>query len=842
MTIHPHMEQDKQAVADNNRKLAESEARLRATVNSALDGVISIDAESRLIGFNPAAEAIFGWRKEEVVGQSMTDLLIPQRYREQHRNGLARYVQTGETHTLNRRIEITALRRDGTEFPIELTITPVQEGGHILFTAYIRDLTERKRVDEAQQEALHRLQLITNQVPGVVYQFRMRPDGSYCFPFASNATREIFRVNPEDIRDDASRAFAKAHPDDLDGILASIAASARDLTPWRHEFRTKFDDGTVRWLQGDSLPQREANGSILWHGFITDITERKQREEELRIAATAFESQEGMFITDANGVIERVNCAFTEMTGYGAEESVGKTPAILKSGRHDAEFYQSLYETLRRDGHWQGEIWNRRKEGEIYPAWQTITAVADKEGRVTHYISAFSDISRHKEAEEKIHTLVFYDPLTLLSNRRLLLDRLHQALALSIRTDKQGALLFLDLDNFKSINDAHGHAIGDLLLIEVAKRLQACVREGDTVARLGGDEFVILLENLDADELLAAAQAEAAGEKIRATVGQPYHLNGQGHYSTASIGITLFHGPLKTAEEMLKRADVALYQAKDAGRNTLRFFDPAMQAMIAARAALESSLRHAVCLQEQFVLYYQPQVDSSGRTVGAEALVRWQHPERGMVSPAEFIPLAEETGLILPLGHWVMATACQQLADWATQPEMAHLTVAVNVSARQFRLPSFVEEVLALVEHFGTDTEKLKLEITESMLLDNVEDIIAKMTALKARGINFSLDDFGTGYSSLSYLKRLPLYQLKIDQSFVRNVFTDSNDAAIAKTIISLAHSMGLGVIAEGVETEAQRVLLDLNGCHVFQGYLFSRPVPVKEFEKLVLQSTPINH
>jgi len=570
------------------------------------------------------------------------------------------------------------------------------------------------------------------------------------------------------------------------------------------------------------------------HAFNSMMMVLEEREAALSVAAIAFEIEEGMIVTDRNEVIIRVNRVFTKLTGYSAEEAIGKTLSIFKFDSQDAEFYQHMRKSLHRDNYWQGEIWNRRKNDEIYPEWLTITAVVGTDGEITNYVCAFSDITERKEAEEKICALVFYDPLTQLPNRRFLLDRLQQALALSTRNDRQGALLFIDLDNFKSINDTQGHAVGDLLLIEVANRLQGCIRKGDTTARLGGDEFVVLLEDLDEDEQVAAAQAETVGEKIREIIGQSYLINGHEHHSAASIGITLFCGPVRTMEEMLKQADVALYQAKADGRNAVRFFDPAMQTAVSARVALESDLRRAVSEQEQFLLYYQPQVDSTGRMIGAEALVRWRHPERGMVSPAEFIPLAEESGLILPLGHWVLTTACQQLAAWAAQPETAHLTVAVNVSAKQFHLPTFVEEVLALVDYFGVNPAKLKLEITESLLLDNVDDIIAKMTALKACGINFSMDDFGTGYSSLSYLKRLPLYQLKIDQSFVRDVLTDPNDAAIAKIIVSLAQSMNLAVIAEGVETEAQREFLELNGCHAFQGYLFSKPVPAKEFEQLI--------
>ena len=444
------------------------------------------------------------------------------------------------------------------------------------------------------------------------------------------------------------------------------------------------------------------------------------------------------------------------------------------------------------------------------------------------------DLIERKQNENKIHNLAFYDPLTQLPNRRLLMDRLNHALASGGRSVEYAALMFIDLDNFKTLNDTRGHDVGDLLLVETARRLQDCVREGDTVARLGGDEFVVMLEGLSAEVEQAATQAEAVGQKIRAALNQPCLLKDFQHHSSSSIGIGLFHGRDVTVDELLKRADMAMYEAKTSGRNALRFFDPVMQTNLETRSTLEADLRRAVSGQKEFLLYYQPQIDSSGRLIGAEALLRWQHPERGMVPPAEFITLAEESGLILPLGHWVLTTACRQLVAWAAQPETAHLTVAVNVSAKQFHLPTFVDEVLTLVDHFGVDTAKLKLEITESMLLDNVDDIIAKMTALKARGISFSMDDFGTGYSSLSYLKRLPLYQLKIDQSFVHDVLIDPNDAAIARIIVALAKTMNLAVIAEGVETEAQREFLDLNGCHTFQGDLFSKPVPVKEFEQMV--------
>ena len=561
--------------------------------------------------------------------------------------------------------------------------------------------------------------------------------------------------------------------------------------------------------------------------------EQKQAEAELRVAAAAFESQQGMIITDANGVILRVNKAFTETTGYTAEEAIGQTPRLLKSDRHDACFFAAMWQSIMEDGGWQGEIWDQRKNGEIYPKWLTITAVKADDGTVTHYVGADTDITERKLAEDEIMRLAFYDQLTQLPNRRLLLDRLGQALASSARSGRNGALLYIDLDNFKTLNDTRGHDKGDLLLQQVAQRIATCVREGDTAARLGGDEFVVMLEDLSGDPKETASQAEVVGEKILAALGRPYLLAGAENRSTPSIGITLFNGHQNSVEELLKQADLAMYQAKDAGGNTLRFFDPEMQVAVAQRAALEINLREAV-QRQQFILYYQAQVLADGRPIGAEALLRWPHPQRGLVAPAEFIPLAEESGLILPLGRWVLEAACLQLTVWAAQPEMAHLTVAVNVSARQFHHKEFVDQVQEVLERTGADPRRLKLELTESLLVVNVEEVIAKMFALKLKGVGFSLDDFGTGYSSLSYLKRLPLDQLKIDKSFVRDVLIDRHDAAIAKTIIALAQNMGLDVMAEGVETGEQREFLASSGCHAYQGYLFSRPLPPADFEEYV--------
>jgi len=569
-------------------------------------------------------------------------------------------------------------------------------------------------------------------------------------------------------------------------------------------------------------------------GVIVDISLHRRAEQDLRVAAIAFESQEGMFITDAEQTILRVNRSFSEITGYSAAEAVGQRPQLLNSGCHDAEFFATMTENLRCKGWWQGEISNRRKSGEIHAVWLTITAVKNAAGALSNYVASLSDITARKVSEDTIKHLAFYDTLTGLPNRALLVDRLRQSMSASARSGSYGALLFLDLDNFKALNDTQGLAVGDLLLKQVTHRLAGCVREGDTVARLGGDEFVVLLVGLSTNEGVAVGRAETVADKIVAVLNHGYPLGDVVYQSTVSIGVTLYRGQLETIDDLMKQADLAMYRAKDAGRNTFRFFDPAMELAASARAALEEDLRRAID-ERQFVLHYQAQVVDDGRLSGAEVLVRWQHPERGMVSPAEFIPLAEETGLILPLGQWVLETACRQLFDWASQAALAHLTVAVNVSARQFRQHDFVEQVLGVLETTGANPQRLKLELTESLLVSDVEDIIEKMLALKAQGVGFSLDDFGTGYSSMSYLKRLPLDQLKIDQSFVRDVLSDPNDAAIARTIIALGRSLDLGVIAEGVETAAQRDFLSRAGCHAYQGYFFGRPQPLDAFEIFAL-------
>jgi len=550
--------------------------------------------------------------------------------------------------------------------------------------------------------------------------------------------------------------------------------------------------------------------------------------DRLRIADIVFDSLEGIMIGDRDRRIVIVNQSFTRITGFSAADVAGQPMAILRSGWHDDLFYQTIWDEIGQSGAWQGEIWNRRKTGEIYREWLSITAVVDDDDKVTHYVSVFSDITVRQAAEDKVEYLLFFDALTRLPNRRTLCDRIRTEQDSNICHLLHSALLSIDLDNFKRLNGTSGFALGDLLLQQVADRLTTCLRPCDIVARLGGDEFVVMLVDLPSSRAAAAAEAEMVGKKILATLGVPFDLGDCTYGLTASMGVILFTGPAEHAADLIKGGEVAMYQAKQQGRDTLKFYEAEMQSALVFQMALDVDLRAGLEF-EQFFLVYQAQVDGGGQLLGAEALVRWRHPHRGIVSPAIFIPRAEENGVIVPLGLWVLREACRQLADWAEQGSRTNfLTLAVNVSSSQFRQPDFVEQVIMTLDETGADPHRLKLELTESLLVDNLETTIVKMSALRDIGVQFSLDDFGTGYSSLAYLKRLPLSQLKIDQCFVADLLVDPNDAAIVQAIIELGRSFGLAVIAEGVETVDQRECLAKYGCATFQGYLYGKPGPAE--------------
>jgi diguanylate cyclase (GGDEF)-like protein/PAS domain S-box-containing protein len=626
----------------------------------------------------------------------------------------------------------------------------------------------------------------------------------------------------------------RAHGENCQPILDRIRtlhSAKRHKAEGEYEIHCK--DGSTRiWdfssVSLGSLP----DGRRMAISMASDVTDRKAAEEKLSASEKRHRSiletaMDGFWLLSREGRILEANEAYCQMSGYSQQELLGMRVADLEA-METPEQAAIHGEKIKKQGKDRFESVHRRKDGTLVQVDVSVMTLPLGGG---HSAVFLHDITERKRAEKQIQELAYFDGLTKLPNRRLMMDRLQHALISHTRSKQNGAVLFVDLDDFKTLNDTYGHSEGDLLLQKIAARLTSVVRGGDTVARLGGDEFVVILEDLCENPVEAADKVKNIGQKILAAIGRPFALSAREQQSTASIGAVLFADAPDSRDELLKLADIAMYQAKAAGRNTMCFFDPKVQAAVRARASMEEDLHQAI-VRGELQLYYQPQL-SRGALVGAEALIRWQHPRRGMVSPGEFIPLAEETDLILRVGAWVLQAACAQIAAWAGRPEASTLTVAVNVSARQFRQPDFVEQVLSALDRSGADPQKLRLELTETMLLDNVENVIAKMTALKSRGLSFSLDDFGTGYSSLAYLNRLPIDELKIDQSFVRNLPADTNSGAIAQTIVALGKIMGLAVIAEGVETEEQRKFLARIGCQSFQGYLFGRPVPVEEFEKL---------
>jgi diguanylate cyclase (GGDEF)-like protein/PAS domain S-box-containing protein len=824
-----------QTLGEREKALQLSEANYRTLVEKLPVGVLLQSPSSEIVMNNQVALDLLGITEAQLLGKTSFD----PSWNVIHEDGTP---FPSATHPVPQAVATRAAVRNvvmGVYRPIQqnrvwllVTAEPQLDldGSVQQVVCTFIDITLRMQARAALQKNEEKLRTITDNVNAVLFLKDL--NGRYLY--ANRQYEALLHIPRTSIEGKTDHDFFP--PETVAAFIRNDQQVMATGLPIEVEEQVLQDDGIHTYLSV-KLPVRDANGTIYAVcGIATDITQRKRAETELRIAATAFESQESMMITDASSVILRINRAFTESTGYTSEDAVGQTPRLLSSGRHTADFFQTMWQTIHRTGSWQGEVWDRRKNGEIYPKWLNISAVKDEHGVVTNYVGTHTDITERKLAQDKIEELAFFDPLTHLPNRTLLMDRLKQAMIVGNRNGSCGAAMFIDLDHFKTLNDTLGHDRGDLLLEIVAQRLTSSVREGDTVARLGGDEFVIVLENLSKDPQEAATQTKALGEKILVVLNQSYQLGTVEHHCTASMGATLFIGQETAIDDVLKQADLAMYKSKETGRNALHFFDPEMQKVVMERADLEKNLRQAI-RDQQFVLHYQAQVVSDGRMTGAEVLVRWQHPERGMVPPDNFISLAEETGLILPLGQWVLETACAQLARWATQPAMSHLTVAVNVSAKQFHQPDFVAQVMTALAQTGANPSRLKLELTESLLVNNVQDIIEKIHTLKAMGVGFSLDDFGTGYSSLTYLKRLPLDQLKIDKSFVRDILIDPNDAAIARTIVALAQSLGLGVIAEGVETQAQRDFLANAGCHAYQGYYFSRPLALEDFEALAKQT-----
>ncbi len=592
--------------------------------------------------------------------------------------------------------------------------------------------------------------------------------------------------------------------------------------------------GTERTLlaNGETLANKEGEriGAVV---TLHDITSQKALEQELRLSAMVFEAHDAMIITDDQGRIQRVNRRFVEMTGYSPEDVFGKTPSILKSGRHDDRFYRNLWKQLTDSGSWQGEIWNQRRNGEVYPQWTSISLIRDDKGTIIHFLSSMVDVSKQRRTEAEVEFLAYHDSLTGLPNRVLLFDRLNQALARSSRSGSIGASVFMDLDRFKNINDSLGHLVGDGMLKEFARRLKKLVRKDDTLARLGGDEFMMVLNELGPDQESATNKVLSIAEKFKASLAEPYHIREYELHTTSSIGVTLFSGDGETAEDIIRRADTAMYKAKEEGRNAIRFYLPEMQAQVRDRLAMENDMRIAM-ERDQFKLFFQPQIDiQTGELIGAEALLRWRHPERGYILPDHFIPIAEDTGLIVSLGEYVLREVCCRNRIWH-DAGLPKIPIAVNVSPVQFRRTDFLNQVNSILSDTQLSPHYLELEMTETAFMQNIVEVKDTLTQLKAQGVNIAIDDFGTGYSSLSYLNQMAIDKLKIDQSFIQNVSTDQNNATITKTIISMAQYLNLKTIGEGVETLDQFKFLQNSGCDEVQGFLFHEPVPMEIFSDML--------
>ena len=796
--------------------------------------------DATIIAVNDEWVSLTGYSREQVLGRTAVEIghWTDEVARKQALEPL-------QTHKRVRDLDITMVLANGLHRLICMNAVLVEVHSESYILIYLRDVTVDRMSQAAVVAGERALALANEKLNRQVTLYEMTESVAkvgHWVVYPGDAMVQLSHgyCAIGNLGDVQSAPMGEHYQGVLDEYKPLVKQAIQQMNGDIVEYRWRRPDGQTLWMRSRMHRQVERGELKAEFGVVQDISSERAalqaaadqlaatQHSEARFRSLTELSSDWYWEQDTGYRFVRVDGDMVRDRGNPTDSFIGQTrwdsgvegvsPAQWAIHRAALEARQTFHDF---------EMCRRYPDGARI--WVSISGapIFNEYGVFTGYRGTGREITARKQAEADIERLAFYDALTGLPNRRLLIDRLTQAVAASARRGCFGALLFIDLDNFKVLNDTRGHHMGDELLKQVALRLSECVRAIDTVARLGGDEFVVMLEDLGTVEIDGAAQAEAIGNKILAAINKHFVLGDQTHHSSPSIGVTLFFNHQQSVDELLQRADLAMYQSKAAGRNTLRFFDPVMQAAASARAVLEIDLRHALQLQE-FSLHYQPVVDENSSITGVEALLRWHHPQRGMVSPAEFIPVAEQAGLIIPLGQWVLEAACAQLVAWNGSVATRKLTMAVNVSARQFRHPAFTEQLLDLLRVSGANPYRLKLELTESMLLSDFDDVIVKMGELRSIGVNFALDDFGTGYSSLSYLKRLPLDQLKIDQSFVRDVLTDPNDAAIARAILSLARSLDLSVVAEGVETAGQRDFLLKMGCKAFQGYFFGRPVAVE--------------
>lgn len=647
--------------------------------------------------------------------------------------------------------------------------------------------------------------------------------------FFSRSYIEILGYTPESFDYSRQAWRERLHPDDRERVIHRAAELVREgQTYFEGMHRQRHRDGSYRWLMTRGKVLLENGKPVRFLGTAIDITQRRADEESLRQAAAVFDStREGVLVTDPEQTIVHVNPAFSLITGYAPEEVLGKTPRLLRSGHHDSDFYRGMWHALEQRDNWSGEVWNRRKNGEIFPMWQSLRVIRDSEGNLTQYVAVFSDISAIKRSQNELDHLAHHDPLTTLPNRLLLCERLEQALQRAQRESQQGCLLLADLDHFKLVNEGHGHSLGDQLLKMIGARLRASFDENVTLARLGGDEYGLLIEDCD-----TAQQASRHAQQMLDLLAEPFLIDGEKLFVSASLGISLFPADGDSVEQLMRNADSALFRAKNSGRHTFSFYSQDMTAQARQRVRLDAELRTALA-QGQLRVHYQPIHELDGlRLIGAEALVRWQHPERGLVPPSEFIPVAEDSGLVGAIDIWVLEQACAQMQQWRQQGLSLEF-VAVNVSSRQFGRDDLPQQVAQVLVRSGLPAAQLELEVTESAVMDDPERAQHLLGQLRELGVRLAIDDFGTGYSSMTRLKSLPVDKLKLDQSFVRGLPDDRADAAIARAVITLGQSLGLRVLAEGIETEAQAQFLREIGCRLGQGYWFGRPAPAEQLTAL---------
>ena len=793
--------------------LREEEERFRTLFDQSPDPSSIIEGHL-MVKANSAARRVFGQHPGENQGFHPAQLSPPYQPDGLLSQQKAEHMMTIAQARGSHRFEWIHLRGDGTPFFTEVTLIAVTMRGKPTIHAVVHDISERKQAEEALQTSRNLLQAIIESAGALIYVF----DRDERLLMCNQQFERTFSRSRQQMIGQRRHAFMHTHTADEHEANDRKVMAARQRVSFEERTQENGQERIYLTVKCPIIDHSEIRGIV---GISTDITERKQTEESLRLYANIFEqTTEAILVTDQNNRIVQVNPALEQITGYSFAELRGHTPSILASGKTPEVTYRALWTALTDTGHWQGELWDRRKDGVIYPKWTNISTIRDASGQPIYYLALFTDITERKHAEERIHHLAHHDKLTGLSNRHSLQERLGQVLASAQYADTRLAVMFIDLDRFKIINDTLGHHIGDQLLVEVAARLHRSVHASDIVARLGGDEFVVVLTSDT-----AAHDALPIGCQILSTLACPYDIEGNILHSTPSIGISLYPEDGDSVEALMKTADTAMYHAKAQGRNNIQFFTADMNAAAAERMELERDLHHALA-EQQLQVHYQLQVHAnSGQACGVEALVRWPHPTRGMVPPLKFIPIAEESGLIEPLGAWVLEQACQQVAHWQAQG-IYGVRMAVNLSAHQLRSASLVDTVSQAIRRHGIQAGDLELEITESVVMKDPEAAIQKLQALRNLGVSLAIDDFGTGYSSLAYLKLMPVDLLKIDRSFVKDIETDKNDAAICASILALAHSLGLKVVAEGVETAAQRDFLHAHHCDYLQGYLFAKPEP----------------